>query len=153
ASGATYTDFLTAYQLPALTLDQLPIEALAAATLYELYHFDMPVPSPLLTGDADHRADAAPGHRQGAGWRLHGAGMPLRYRWGEQQHSVLASRQRQGWALAIAGRRYDARLYAARPDEVVFTLWAGDQPGQRLLRCRIAPDSASGDLWLGLEGL
>jgi 3-methylcrotonyl-CoA carboxylase alpha subunit len=156
AAGNTTTDFLTANPLPPFDVEQLPLEALAAAAMYDLstqhsarlLPLDRRFPSLSRGGNR-----LSKGSTQHSSWRAHALSIPLRYRWGEEVHSLVASRRQQGWELLIDTALYQAQPLSVRFDELCFRLeLVGREEGGRLVRCRVARDAESGDLLLMLAG-
>jgi 3-methylcrotonyl-CoA carboxylase alpha subunit len=108
AEGATTTDFLQTHAVGAALRqpEPLPHEVLYAAAISQLL---MPQP-----------ADPDPWARL---WRVGGADRRLAYRFGEQQHVVLASqRGDQRWRLLVDGSARELRCVAVRDHALTLAL-------------------------------
>jgi 3-methylcrotonyl-CoA carboxylase alpha subunit len=130
AEGATTTDFLQTHAI-AETLRQpepMPQEVLYAAVVHALHSRSSAAPDPWAVA-----------------WRVNGAEQRIAYRFGEQQHVVLAAqRDEHTWRLSVDGTTRDvecvavrdqtltlklsgayARLHVAQADDALLVAWRG----------------------------
>jgi 3-methylcrotonyl-CoA carboxylase alpha subunit len=106
AAGRTYTSFLEAHVLPALSGADVPEEALLCAAAHDLLR---------TTATATVTGPWALGP-----WRQSGIGVPLTYRYNGTAHTVSASRLADGsWDLTVGGQSRRVALEAPSPGHVL----------------------------------
>ncbi len=124
AAGATHTGFLTEHRLEVALPNTPPTAVMVAVALIEL---EASPPAPVSDPFARR-------------WRAGGRGVPLRLAAGEQEYTLLASRQGEHWHIEYDGQNHLVRNLARGPAEVLLSI-DGRSERMRIVR-------AEGGEWL-----
>jgi 3-methylcrotonyl-CoA carboxylase alpha subunit len=150
AAGDTHTGFLETNTLEAAPPDEMPIEVLIAAAVW-----DLKTPS---------AARQAPSDPFAALWRMNGLAIPLRYQWVNALYTIQASVDGAGWHISLHDAEFRISNIVCSPAELVLTgetqskiqhpslPVTKDSPSHFHERFRMAADATNGDLLILWRG-